>query len=457
MLVHPEFEKAFEKSNDSKPYYLKKYAYWKDRGLLDNPKFPEFRELSEAIIRDNLVNVQQVVFEATDSCNLNCTYCGFGEIYEVYDERVGKKINTRNAKNLLKYIFNLKYKNKNSRLYISFYGGEALLNMIFIKQIVELTKQLNSEKELDIEYSITTNATLIHKHIDFLMENKFHLLVSLDGGEENHSYRVFGKNKKNSFQKVIENLDLIKQNYPEYFFARIKFNAVLHNKNSVKEIYEFIYTRYNTIPRIAELNTGYIRPENKVNFERMFHNKWESEEEFQKEESELSRITRTNLLRYKELTDFLKYLSINYYISNIMALLFVEEKNLPTSTCAPFSKKIFLTNENKLLPCEKINYKYSVGKVDEDGDIEINTSEITRQYNFYYKHLKKICQTCYAYRFCGACLFQINNIDNVNTEEFVCEHFQDQRVFENKLNRIFSYLERYPQDFFHILENSITE
>jgi uncharacterized protein len=455
MLAHPEFEKAFEKSKDCKPYYLKKYAYLKDHGLLDNSKLADFRTLRESTVIDNLVNVQQVVFEATDSCNLNCTYCGFGEMYEVYDERVGKKINTRNAINLLKYIFNLKYKNKNSKLYISFYGGEALLNMNFIKQIVELTKQLNSDKELDIEYSLTTNATLIHKYIVFLVENKFHLLVSLDGSEENHSYRVFCKNKKNSFHKVIENLDLIKQNYPEYFSARIKFNAVLHNKNSVKEIYEFIYTRYNTIPRIAELNTGYIKTENKDIFERMFHNKWKSEEEYQKEESELFCITRRNSLRYKELTDFLKYMSVNYYISNITALLLVEEKGLPTSTCAPFSKKIFLTNENKLLPCEKINYKYSVGKV--DGDIEIDTSEITRQYNYYYEHLKKFCQTCYAYRFCGACLFQINNIDKVNTEEFVCEHFQDQRIFKNKLNRIFSYLERYPKDFFQILENSLTE
>jgi uncharacterized protein len=160
-------------------------------------------------------------------------------------------------------------------------------------------------------------------------------------------------------------------------------------------------------------------------------------------------------LLYKELTDFLKYLSINYYVSNINALFHSVEKQLPTSTCSPFSKKIFLTNRNKLLPCEKVNYKYFLGKVNKN--VEIDIEEITRQYNFYYEHLKKFCQTCYVYRFCGECLFQINNIDKVNTEEFVCDGFQDQKVFKHKLHRLFSFLEKYPNDFSGILENVILE
>lgn len=108
-----------------------------------------------------------------------------------------------------------------------------------------------------------------------------------------------------------------------------------------------------------------------------------------------------------------------------------------------------------MLPCERVNYKYSIGKVNEK--IEINIPEITRQYNFYYEHIKKNCQICYAYRFCGTCLFHIENIDNVDMEGFVCDHFLDQKSFKNKLHYIFSFLERYPNDFFEILENVILE
>jgi uncharacterized protein len=136
-------------------------------------------------------------------------------------------------------------------------------------------------------------------------------------------------------------------------------------------------------------------------------------------------------------------------------LLPTTERQLPTGTCPPFSKKIFVTSRNKLLPCEKINYKYFMGEVSETVNIDI--AKITRQYNFYYNHLKKHCQVCYAYRFCGVCLFHINNIDNANTEEFVCDRFQDQMTFKNKLHRIFSFLEKHPNDFSEILENVILE
>ena len=455
ILTHPEFDKACEKTKDADPYYLRKYAYLKKHGFFAKLKPREFRTLEESNVSDNIINTRQIVYEVTDSCNLTCTYCALGELYEGFDERIGKKINTRNAINLLKYIFNLKPKNGNNKLYISFYGGEALLNYTFIKQIVEVSKQLNVEKKLEIKYTMTTNATLIHKYIDFLIMNEFFLLISLDGNEDNHSYRIFSNNKKNTFNKVIENIDMIQRDYPDYFSININFNAVLHDRNSVKEIYEFIFSRYKKIPRITELNTRDIRSDNKELLKKMFHSKPKSEAELLMEESDLSRLTHSNLSLYMGLSDFLKYFSINFYISNLNSLLPIDEKYLPTNTCTPFSRKIFLTNRNKLLPCEKISYQYSMGKMNEN--IEIDISEITRQYNLYYEHLKKFCQNCYAYRYCGTCLFHLKNINKVNTKDFICENFYDQKTFNNKLHHIFSFLEKYPKDFFEILENLIIE
>lgn len=455
LLVHPEFEKASKKSTDSDPYYLKKVAYLKTHGFFAKSRPYEFELLEESMVRENIKDVHQIVFEVTDACNLSCTYCSLGKLYEGFEERVGKKINTRFAINLLKYVFDLKPKNKNNKMYISFYGGEALLNMNFIKQIVEFSKQLNAEKGMELAFSMTTNATLIHKHIDFLAENKFELLISLDGNEKNHSYRVFSKNKKNSFHRVIENIDMIQRDYPEYFSRYVTFNSVLHNRNSVREIYEFILLRYQKIPRISELNSRDIRPENKDILENMFHDIRESEAEYQKENPDLSGITHTELSLYMELVNFLRHNSVNYYISNINALLNTVEKKLPTNTCTPFSKKIFLTNQNQLLPCEKIKYSYSMGKMNEK--VEIDIPAITRQYNFYFEHIKKFCQACYAYRFCGTCLFQIDNIDNVNDEKFICDRFQNQNTFKSRLDHIFSFLEKYPNDFSRILEYLVYE
>ena len=60
---------------------------------------------------------------------------------------------------------------------ICFYGGEPLLNMTFIEQIVELSKELNLAKQFDLEYTMTTNTTLLHKYMDFLVANNFRLLM----------------------------------------------------------------------------------------------------------------------------------------------------------------------------------------------------------------------------------------------------------------------------------------
>lgn len=455
MLIHPEFMKAYEKSLDSDPYYLKKYAYLSKHGFFEKNKIADFRKLEEAEVLDNITNIRQIVFEVIDSCNLNCRYCAFGDFYDGYDERISKKINTRYAIKLLKYIFNLLPRNKNHKLYIGFYGGEALLNINFIKRIIDVAKELNIDKEMEIVYSMTTNATLLHKYMDFLVMHKFNILVSLDGGENNHSYRVFLKNDKNSFHKVIENVDLLQNKYPEYFLTHVNFNAVLHNKNSVKEINEFIIKKYKKIPRISELEMRDVRKEKKDILKDMFQSKRESDRKFLDEESELTIISHHELSIYKELTSFLKFISINYYVSNLNALLQINDSKLPTSTCTPFFKKIFLTNRNKLLMCEKINYKYSMGKVDEK--IEIDIPSITQQYNFYYAHIKKYCQSCYAYRFCGACLFQLDNLDIIDSEEFVCEMYQDQKTYQNKMFRIISFLEKYPNDFSQIVKNVIFE
>ena len=44
-----------------------------------------------------LSNVMHVGFEVTDSCNLRCVYCIYGNLYDNYDLRINKKIEWDNA------------------------------------------------------------------------------------------------------------------------------------------------------------------------------------------------------------------------------------------------------------------------------------------------------------------------------------------------------------------------
>lgn len=452
MLIHPELKKAHEAAAEADSYYKRKYAYLKSHGFFSEFTPPALgTTVSPAKVEESIIQTPQLLFEVTDACNLKCTYCALGELYEWGNNRNSKQINREAAFLLLKYLFDLKLRNRQKELVISFYGGEPLLNIPFIEQVIEWVGTLNAEKKISIGYNMTTNAILLDKHLDFLVANNFKILISLDGNEENNSYRISRKDNENSFPKVIANVDRMQRDYPQFFENNVNFNAVLHNKNSVKSIYEFIYNRYHKIPQVSELNNVGVNPAKDNLFKTMFHDVLESENEYYREEGNL--LPHDSLASFHELSNFLKYLSVNAYVSDIPSALHTEQKYFPACTCFPFSKKIFLTTNGTLLPCEKIDYHFTLGKV--DGSIELDTEEIARQYSSYYEHLSKRCQYCYLYRFCGICFFHIRDLDKLNNGKWGCDYFHNKNAFQAKLHHIFSFLETYPDDFFEILENVV--
>lgn len=187
----------------------------------------------------------------------------------------------------------------------------------------------------------------------------------------------------------------------------------------------------------------------------MFQSKRDSEAQCLDRYSEISYNAHVESMPFKDLANFLKFYTINNYVSNIKSLFQKNERNLPTCTCLPGQKKIMMTTRNKLLPCEKINYKYSIGYVGDDVHIDI--AEITKKYKFYFDHIAKVCQHCYAYRFCNTCLFQLEQVDAIDSDTFFCEFFSDSENFRYKLSGIFSFLEKNPEDHYNIVENLILE
>jgi uncharacterized protein len=131
-LVHPELEKIHKKSTDVDPYYSRKYEYLEKHGFFGKFKPIDFETtLDESKVKRNITQARQIVFETTDHCNLSCSYCSLGELYD-FGKRDHKNINTRYAINLLKYIFD--FRPPRTKLMIGFFGGEPLVNIKFIKK-----------------------------------------------------------------------------------------------------------------------------------------------------------------------------------------------------------------------------------------------------------------------------------------------------------------------------------
>lgn len=441
------------KGNSCDSYYEKKYNYLRSYGFFSDFKPQMAIEIDEEIVKSSISQVPQIVFEMTEACNLNCTYCALGELYNWSSQRSGKKLNADSAFKLIDYIFNLRAHSHNKKVSISFYGGEPLLNIDCIKKIVRYAKILGGALNLEVNFNMTTNGILLHKYIDFIVKNEFNLLVSLDGNEKNNSYRVLKANCKPSFLQVVFNLEMIQNKYPIFFEHNVSFNAVLHNKNSVKQIYEYIYKKFHKSPLISELNTIGVN-HLKVNiFRNIFRSKLQSEMEYQQEKNNI--YPHKMLSTYQSLIDFLKYLSINSSISDVSSLFSRTMKYYPANTCVPFSKKIFLTADNKLLACERISYKYVLGEVKENVDLDF--TDIAHTYNHYYRGLQNVCGQCYLYKFCGICLFFLNDVDKNISNSLGCEYSCDEKNFSNKLSELFSFIEKYPNDVYEILENLVIE
>ncbi|MEM2971734.1 MAG: TIGR04084 family radical SAM/SPASM domain-containing protein [Candidatus Bathyarchaeia archaeon] len=145
--------------------------------------------------------VKSVFFHVilTTACNLECRYC-FGEAIEDFnsdfndfdvDYSLPKKIgyNIDMLNNFCK---------KDSNCTLIFYGGEPLLCINEIKQIIDCVKAKY--------FIIQTNGLLLHK-LEPAYVNRFHTIIASIDGDENLTDYYRGRGV---YRKVIDNLKLVK-------------------------------------------------------------------------------------------------------------------------------------------------------------------------------------------------------------------------------------------------------
>lgn len=410
-------------------------------------------DLTTDDIKYQLANLRQLTFEVTDACNLKCKYCSYGEFYNDYDDRHDKKLSIETAQKIIDYLSELWGSQYNmsdrSSIYISFYGGEPLLNMPFVKSIIDYIESSGIVNR-QFTFSMTTNGTLLEDHIDYLVNKEVELLISLDGDEYSSSYRV-NKDGRESYADVVRNVDVIRQRYPLYFEEKVNFNAVLHNRNSVAGIYNFIKKKYNKIASIGELNNMGIRPDKVEIFRQTYRNSRESlyqAENYEPIEKDMFMRSAT----YQTLTSFIHRHSGFVYHDYTDLLFGTREKRFPTGTCIPFSRKMFVTVNGKILPCERIGQQFALGHISELG-VNIDYEAIAQKYNSYFAKLDKQCSNCYNKNGCIQCVFNLNDLD-VNPQ---CHGFMNQQQFLAYRNSQMDFLRRNPEDYYRIMEKVIIE
>ena len=442
--------------NENNPAYYEKKAKFLIEKLADQRTVIEnfSSRLSPEMIESTLANTRQITFELTERCNLKCEYCAYGEIYGDYSPRKNKDLPYEYVSSLLEYLSeywaSVKYSSINKSIAIGFYGGEPLLKMDLIQQIINRLKE-KSTNSIHFNYNMTTNGVLLDKYMDLLVENDVQLLISLDGDKYNNSYRVT-KSGKNPFHKIVSNIMLLKESFPVYFEERVMFASVLHNRNSYSEINKFFREKFDKSVRISEVNPLGVKTEKKKQFYAMYQNARESlnkAEDYENLKEELFiNGPEANMLMY-----YLHAYSGNY-IKNYSGFFVDKEstKWTPTGTCVPFGKRIFLTASGKILPCERIGHQHALGFVDKN-EVHLDFNEIACKYNQYYDNLHSQCSNCYSLKHCLMCIFNLDNIE-LNPE---CKDYFNEIKLKKYLSENVSFLSKNSKLYKKIMTEVILE
>ena len=404
------------------------------------------------LVNSQLANIRHIGFEVTDACNLKCTYCTYGNFYNDYDERTNKQMDIKKAIIFLDFLIDKLHSSANlssqNEVLISFYGGEPLLNMDFIQEMVEYT-QKRQDNVVKFNYGMTTNAVYLKKYFSFLYQYDFRITVSLDGDKENDAHRKFF-NGQSSFDIVYKNLKYIQDNFPYYFEKNIQFNSVMHDLNNNQEVFMFFQHEFNKRTRISSLNPTGVNPDMIEQFLKL-----KQQKKFVGDKNVLAEIEQILDLDYADnilLQNFIFQYSDNVYL-DYNELLVDKKKKIyfPTATCIPFSRRIFMTVNNKILPCERIGQQYVLGFVT-DSNVEIDVNLIANKYNAFYDYLEEQCRSCMFVNNCSQCMYSISDLGDKNA---VCDQKVTKVEFRKYISKNMRILSNKPDLYKRIMEEIV--
>jgi len=220
--------------------------------------------INKDIIKSKIKNLNQIIFEISQNCQLRCAYCVYSDSYK-YNRNVSSKLMAfETAKKSIDYILDFVNNRYKKTFYIGFYGGEPILNFDTIKKIVNYSKE--KFKNWDLYFTITTNGIGLNEEIiHFFIKNSFNIMVSLDGPEENHDAKRIFPDGTGSFKTVVKNLRKIKKINKDYYLEKVMFSIVYSKDLSIKKMYHFFQSNdlvnQNTIKFgfVNALDTDYYK------------------------------------------------------------------------------------------------------------------------------------------------------------------------------------------------------
>lgn len=150
-----------------------------------------------------------IVLNVNTGCNLACSYC-YKEDLAIPSK--GQKMAFDTAQRAVELLLQ---ENPDRDSYnIVFFGGEPLSNLPLIRQVVDWAEPHFAALRKEVNFSLTTNATLLTEDIaDWLDQHRFGLTVSMDGPKAMHDLNRKTVGGKGTYDAVAKKARMLLARY----------------------------------------------------------------------------------------------------------------------------------------------------------------------------------------------------------------------------------------------------
>ncbi len=170
---------------------------------------PLSTEWTRAPVKVENFPLSTMILTVNTGCNLACSYC-YKEDLTSPDK--GEKMAFETAVKAFELL--LDQAKDRDRVNLVFFGGEPLTNLPLIKQMVDYADRRGEEVGKTVDFSLTTNATLLKKDIvDYLDDHRFGITISMDGPKALHDKYRKTVGGKGSYDVVAKNARMLLERY----------------------------------------------------------------------------------------------------------------------------------------------------------------------------------------------------------------------------------------------------
>lgn len=345
-----------------------------EQGMLNTKD--NYKDLVPAFLEREPV-VKALCLHVAHDCNLSCKYCfaGEGEYHGVrglMSEEVGKAAidflikNSRNRKNVE----------------VDFFGGEPLMNFEVIKKVVDYARSKEKECDKNFRFTLTTNGVLLNDEIiDYINENMYNVVLSIDGRPKVNDYMRPTINGKGSYDIIMPKFKkLVEKRKGKQYYIRGTFTH--HNLDFTEDVRHIVEQGFNEVsvePVVAPNNMPYAI----------------KEEDVSTIVKEYEKLACYFLDQVKKEAPF----NFFHFMIDLEGGPCVHKR---LAGCGSGTEYLAVTPEGDLYPCHQFVGlpEFKMGDVKEG----IDRADIRSQFEKCNVYSKKECSDCFAKLFCsGGC------------------------------------------------------